>query len=104
MLLKAIFESIICLSHTACSQYLTSIIETGDLSIPITETRTHENANGAYLKNLATTPDAVIPTCAQIWNIITPLTHPDVFILALKVLFLTSLNNYNALRAPKLSK
>lgn len=83
MLLRTMFESIMCLSYTASSQCLISITEIGDLSIPITDTRVHENANGAYLKLLAATPDAVIPTCAHIWNIITPSTHPDVLYLGL---------------------
>lgn len=47
----------------------------------------HENSNDAYLKHLATTPDTVILTCAQIWNIITPLTPPDVFYLGLEGAF-----------------
>lgn len=76
-----------CLFCAACSQDLMSITEPGDLSISIRETRMHENKDGAYLKHLATTPDPVIPTCAQIWNIITPWTHPDVFYLGLEGAF-----------------
>lgn len=102
--LRTIFESIMCLSYTACSRYLISITETRDLSIPIPETRMHTKADSAYLKHLVTTPDAVIPACAPIWNIVTPSTHPDVLYLGWKALFLTSLNHCNALRAPKLSK
>lgn len=74
--------------------------------LPALSNRTGSAGEGRWCiaKTLANTPDWAVPARAQVWNILIPLTHSDVFYLGLEVPFPCTLEQLGELQSPANNK